>query len=344
MGNGLKRLTLQDALRLYNTLDLHTLGLMATGMRNFHNNANTVTYAVDRNINYTNICVCRCRFCAFSRDEDSRDAYVLSKDTLVEKIRATKEKGGTHVLLQGGLNPKLPFSYHIETVRLIREWGLHVHGYSPSEIIFFARTYEMSVDEILAQLKAAGLGSIPGGGAEILRDSIRRHLSPKKAKTKEYLLVMEKAHRLGIKTTATMMFGHVETVIQRLVHLKLIRDLQDKTGGFTAFILWPYQPWQNDLPYRKTQAVEYLRMLAISRLYLDNIPHIQASWVTQGKDVAQLALYFGADDMGSTMMEENVVSAAGTKFMLDEASIRDLIYSSGFVPKKRDVLYNILEN
>jgi len=339
-----KRLTLTDASRLLTTVDLHTLREMATEIRNSHNKSDTVTYAVDRNINYTNICMCRCKFCAFSRDEDSQDAYVLNKDVLIEKIKATKEKGGTHVLLQGGLNPKLPFSYHTEMLKLIREFGLHVHGYSPSEIVFFANIYHMSIDEVLAKLKEAGLGSIPGGGAEILSDRTRRNLSPKKATTKEYLSVMEKAHKLGIKTTATMMFGHVETILQRLVHLKLIRDLQDRTNGFTAFILWPYQPWQNELPFKKTQPLEYLRMLAISRIFLDNIPHIQASWVTQGKDVAQLALYFGADDMGSTMMEENVVSAAGTKFMLDEGAIRELISSAGFVPKKRDVLYNILEN
>lgn len=338
-----KWLHLRSGFPLLLKMGLHELGAMATDIRNRHNEPNIVTYAVDRNINYTNICISQCRYCAFFRKEGSSGAYVLDKETLIQKLRLTKERGGTHVLLQGGLNPRLQLSFHLETLRTIREHGLHVHGYSPPELIFFSRLYGLPLEELLKRLVDAGLGSIPGGGAEILSDRVRKAVSPKKATTREYLMVMETAHKMGIKSTATMMFGHVETWDERFVHLKLIRELQERTNGFTAFIPWPYQPWKNDLPQEKVGPVEYLRVLAISRIVLDNIPHIQASWVTQGRNVSQVALFFGADDMGSTMMEENVVSATGLRHMMDEDGIRDIIRGAGFLPQKRDVLYRTQE-
>ncbi len=337
-----KRMGVKEALRLALKYDLFSLGALAEEIRMRLNDPHIVTYAVDRNINYTNICISQCRYCAFSREREAPDAYVLDQETLLEKLRATKKRGGTHILLQGGLNPHLPFSYHLNMVRTIRESGLGVHGYSPPEILFFSQLYKRPIEYILEALKDAGLGSVPGGGAEILSDRVRKALSPKKASTKEYLTVMEKAHRIGLKSTVTMMFGHMESWVERIVHLKLIRDLQDRTGGFTAFICWPYQPWPNGLPQKVNYPAEYLRVLAISRIFLDNISHIQASWVTQGKDVAQIALFYGADDMGSTMMEENVVSSAGTTHMLDEWAIREIITRAGFLPKKRDVFYRIL--
>jgi cyclic dehypoxanthinyl futalosine synthase len=299
-----------------------------------------VTYVVDRNINYTNVCACGCRFCAFHRPPGHPEAYVLSREALADKIEETLALGGTQILLQGGLHPDLGLDYFEDLLAFVRErFGIHVHGFSPPEIRHLAQREALSPETVIARLAAAGLGSIPGGGAEILVDRVRRRISPRKAGAGEWLAVMEAAHRQGLKTTATMMFGHLETDAERIDHLLRLRELQDRTGGFTAFIPWPFQPAHTDLPMPKTTAAEYLRLLALSRLVLDNIPNLQASWVTQGPKIAQLALHFGANDMGSTMIEENVVAAAGTAFRLPRKELVRLIVAAGFTPVQRDTFY-----
>lgn len=333
------RLDRESALKIYKEADLLTLGQLAHGLRLRLYPDPVVTYSVDRNINYTNICISRCAFCAFWRSKGQQDAYELDLGTLEAKCRETLDLGGTHVLYQGGLNPGLDFSWHEERLRLMREMGLWVHGFSPPEILFMAQSWGLTIREVLRKLVDAGLCSIPGGGAEILVDRVRKTVSPAKGSSAKWLEVMREAHLLGLRTTATMMFGHLETLEERLEHMLAIRDLQDQTGGFTAFIPWPYQPGKNTLQAPKVGAVTYLRTLAMSRLVLDNISHIQASWVTQGPEVGQVALHFGADDMGSTMIEENVVASAGVSFRLSEAEMLDLIQRAGFHPRKRDVLY-----
>lgn len=337
------RLGKEAALRLYGEADLLELGSLANEVRHLLNPSPNVTYTVDRNINYTNVCVSRCGFCAFWRPPEHPEAYVLDLETLESKCEETLSLGGTQVLYQGGLNPFLGLSWHLERLRLMRSMGLWVHGFSPPEIIFMAKTWGMGVREVLEKLVDAGLGSIPGGGAEILSDRVRRAVSPLKCSSREWLQVMREAHLLGLKTTATMMFGHIETEEERVDHILAIRSLQDETGGFTAFIPWPYQPGKRTLRARKVGPVTYLRTLALSRILLDNVPHIQASWVTQGPQIGQVALHFGADDMGSTMIEENVVASAGVRFKVSETEIRELIVKAGFRPLKRDVLYRPLE-
>ncbi len=333
------RLSFADAKRLYREADLFTLAGLAQKKRFHLNPERTVTYAVDRNINYTNICQSRCRFCAFFRPNGHPEAYVLAKGALERKLQETRRLGGTHILFQGGLNPALDLEWHEEQIQTIRSHGLHVHGYSPPEILFFARQSGSTVSRVLRRLMRAGLGSIPGGGAEILVDRVRKTVSPKKATSRQWLSVMETAHGLGLPTTATMMFGHKERPVDRLVHLFRLRRLQDATGGFTAFILWPYQSGNRTLAARRTGAVPYLRLLALSRLVLDNFPHIQASWVTMGPAIGQTALHFGADDLGSTMIEENVVAAAGVSHRIQEEEMVRLIEKAGYAARKRDVLY-----
>jgi cyclic dehypoxanthinyl futalosine synthase len=334
-----ERLGFKTARSLYGNAELLVLGRLANAARFRHNPDPVVTYAVDRNINYTNICSSKCQFCAFWHHKDHAEAYVIDRDTLRKKLEETKALGGTQILFQGGLNSDLDLAWHEEQIRLMRSMGLHVHGYSPPEIIFLARQNGMDVAFLLERFKAAGLGSIPGGGAEILSDRVRQKISPAKVTSKEWLQVMETAHGLGLKTTATMMFGHVETEDERLAHLFRIRRLQDKSHGFTAFIPWPYQPGERTLQANPAGGVSYLRILALSRLVLDNVPHIQASWVTQGARVGQVALHFGADDFGSTMIEENVVAAAGVRHRMKEADIVRLIQEAGFEAQQRDTLY-----
>ncbi len=335
-----QRIEAREALLLLREADLFTLGSLSTRVRNRLNRADMVTYTVDRNINYTNICVSRCKFCAFWRNSGDSDSFVLDIDTLKNKVKETKAIGGTHILLQGGLNPDLDLSYHESLLSVIRAEGLHVHGYSPPEIIFFSRRFKLSIPDVIERLIQAGLGSIPGGGAEILTDRVRSRISPNKISSQEWLMVMEEAHRQGLRTTATMMFGHVEKDEDQILHLERIRNLQDKTGGFTAFIPWTYQPSPGRIPGKKPHSYYYLRLLSVSRIFLDNIPHIQASLVTQGQSVGQVALRFGADDMGSTMIEENVVASAGLRFTIDESQIIRLINDAGFRARKRDVFYN----
>jgi len=303
-----------------------------------------VTYVVDRNINYTDICISGCKFCAFYKAPGDSAGYVLSFAELGDKIRETQQLGGTQILLQGGLHPDLPLEFYEEMLRFMKGFDIHVHGFSPPEIHHFAELSGLSPRAVLARLQASGLDSMPGGGAEILNNRVRSEIAPRKCTADQWIEVMREAHHLGLRTTATMMFGHIETMAERLEHLQRIRDLQDETHGFTAFIPWPFQPDHTALGHiEKTTGFAYLKMLALSRLFLDNIPNIQASWVTQGPKIAQVSLFFGANDFGSTMIEENVVAAAGVSFRLTRQEIEGLVRSAGFIPRQRRMDYTLVE-
>lgn len=334
------RLSFEDAIDIYRNEDLLLTAARADAARRSLHPDGTVTYIIDRNINYTNICCSGCLFCAFFRPKGHPDAYIITREEITSKIEGTLALGGTQILLQGGLHPDLGLDYFEGLFRFIKEnFPIHIHGLSPPEIHYLAAKETLSYKETLIRLKNAGLDSIPGGGAEILVDRIRAQVSPRKCSASAWLKVMETAHELGIRSTATMMFGHLESDEERIIHLFKIRDLQDRTGGFTAFIPWTFQPENTRLRLNKLTSVQYLKMLAVSRLVLDNIPNIQASWVTQGPKIGQVALHFGANDLGSTMIEENVVSAAGTSFNLRIDEIVRLIETAGFRPVQRDTLY-----
>ena len=341
-----ERIRGEDLLQLEREADLLTLGFLANSVRRRLHPEPVVTYVIDRNINYTDICVSACKFCAFFKAPDDPAGSVLSREELIAKIRETQELGGTQILLQGGLHPELDLAYYEDMLRAMKATGIHIHGFSPPEIHHFAGISGLSVHAVLERLMAAGLDSIPGGGAEILSNRVRRELAPRKCDADQWISVMEEAHGLGLRTTATMMFGHIETTEERLEHLQRVRDLQDRTGGFTAFIPWPFQPDHTPLaaarPIDKTSAVTYLRMLALSRIFLDNVANVQASWVTQGPKIAQVSLFFGANDFGSTMIEENVVAAAGVHFRLSEAEIRSLVTDAGFQPRQRLMDYTLV--
>ncbi len=339
----MRRITPQEAIELLEG-DLLTLGKKAYEVRKDLHPDKRVTFCVDRNINYTNVCVSRCRFCAFWRDEKDPEAFLLPKEEIFKKIEETLALEGTSILIQGGLHPHLDISYFEDLFSSIKaRYPIHIHGLSPPEIYHIAQGSGLTLEETIERLKAAGLGSIPGGGAEILSPRIREHLSPKKVKTEGWLEVMETAHRVGLRTTATMMFGHIEEAQDIVEHLERIRNLQDKTEGFTAFIPWTFQPPNTELEHiEKATAVEYLKVLALSRIYLDNIPNIQASWVTQGAKIAQIALYFGANDFGSTMIEENVVASAGAIFRMTKEEIAHCIREAGFSPAQRNTLYQLI--
>ena len=339
-----KRITEEEALWLLRESELLELGQLANFVRNKKHPDRVVTFVIDRNINYTNICVCKCKFCAFYREPGSKEGYVIDRDTLKKKIEETLELGGTSILIQGGLNPQLGIEYYEELLSFIKEnfSQVHVHGFSAPEIVHISRVSGLTVKEVIERLKKAGLGSIPGGGAEILVDRVRKRIAPNKVRTKEWLEVHETAHNLGLKTTATMMFGSLDKDEDIVEHLKVIRELQDRTGGFTAFIPWSYQPDNTELGKlikEKASGERYLRVLAVSRIYLDNFENLQASWVTQGGKLAQVALKFGANDFGSLMIEENVVAAAGVKFKMPLDEIIRLIKDAGFLPVQRDTLY-----
>ncbi len=307
-----QRLSFEEGVTLLKSDDLVLLGLAADAVRKKLHPEPVVTFVIDRNINYTNICKTKCRFCAFYRDEGDPDAYVLSNDEIFEKIRETIECGGTQILMQGGLHPGLTFEYYLDLLKAIRErFDIDIHSFSPPEIVHFSRISGLSVREVLVELRKAGLGSIPGGGAEILDNRVRKYISPHKITWEEWMDVMTTAHELGMKTTVTMMFGSVETIEERVLHLVRVREAQDRTGGFRAFIPWSFQPANTELGGQAATGVDYLKTLAVSRLMLDNILNIQASWVTQGAKMAQVSLSFGANDFGGTMLEENVVKAAG---------------------------------
>ncbi|MBM9520640.1 dehypoxanthine futalosine cyclase [Desulforhopalus vacuolatus] len=338
------RINSSEFMELANNASLLQLGVLADTVRRRKHPEGRVTYVVDRNINYTNICTSGCKFCAFFVAPGDTHGYVLSNEELKQKIEETKTLGGTQILLQGGLHPDLGLNFYVDMVHYMHSLGIHVHGFSPPEIQHFAQLSKKSVDEVLDALIEAGLGSIPGGGAEILDDRPRNETSPRKCNTSEWLEVMEKAHKKGLRTTATMMFGHVETMEERLAHLTRVRDLQDRTGGFTAFISWPFQPGNTlyEGQIEKATAHEYLAMLALSRIYLDNFDNVQASWVTQGAKIAQISLSFGANDFGSTMIEENVVAAAGVTFRLSQEEIRRLVKDAGFTPAQRFMDYSLV--
>ena len=342
------RINPKEALDLFSTTDILLLGNIASRLARKKRTDKTITYIIDRNINYTNVCVTDCSFCAFYRKESDNDSYVLPFETIAQKIKETVEAGGNQILLQGGHHQNLKIDYFEDLFQKIKNrFGIQLHALSPSEIIHTSRISKISLDETLIRLKKAGLDSIPGGGAEILVERVRKIISPKKSTSDEWLEVMERAHGMGIPTTATMMFGHVETLEERIEHLARLRELQDKTQGFTAFIAWGFQPGNTQLQgdtniKTSVTGFEYLKTLAISRIFLDNFNNLQSSWVTQGPKIGQVSLYYGANDMGSTMMEENVVAAAGTVYSMDEEEIRRLITDSGFVPQRRNMKYEYI--
>ncbi len=366
------RITETEALEMYREGSIHELGRLAHAETMRLHPEPYRTYVVDRNINYANYCTAKCIFCNFKADppgmntgrKDLPDGYVLSFQQIGKKIEELLDIGGTQVLLQGGLVPAnlLPFSWYLDLMRFIkREYpGIHVHAFSPPEIHAFHEMFDLSVREVLLRLRDAGLDSIPGGGAEILVDRVRDRIAQGKTTTQQYLHVMRQAHLIGMRCSITMMFGHIETIEERIEHLRLIRDLQDETGGFTAFIAWTFQPGGTPLGRVKQRpadevaepdgvhlcladAHEHLKMTAVARCYLDNIHNIQSSWVTQGPKIGQIVLFFGANDMGSVMMEENVVSAAGTTYRLNEIQIRQAISDAGWVPKKRNFYYELID-
>ena len=341
----MQRITIKQAEKLWQEENLFNLGRLAHEVRLDMHPEKMVTYIVDRNINYTNICVSACKFCAFFRPPGHSSGYVLSFSELGRKIAQTLEMGGTQILLQGGMNPDLDLKFFESMLEDIKSRfpQVAVHGFSPPEICYLASDSGLSIREVISRLKASGLDSIPGGGAEILSDSVRQELSPRKCMSGQWLEVMEEAHEQGLKTTATMMFGHVETFSERITHLSSIRSLQDRTKGFTAFIPWTFQPGNTQISISEASSSEYLKFLALSRLFLDNIPNIQASWVTQGSKVGQMALFWGANDFGSTMIEENVVAAAGVSFKMPEQEMRALIESAGFTPRKRRMDYTLVD-
>jgi cyclic dehypoxanthinyl futalosine synthase len=337
------RINIKEGLDLYNNADLLTLARLADLKRYKLNPDKIVTYVIDRNINYTNICVSGCKFCAFYKKLGEEGGYLITKQELSEKIKETILLGGTQILLQGGMHPELELDYYIDLLKFIKKnFDIHIHGFSPSEINYIAEKSSLSIKQTIEILKQAGLDSIPGGGAEILCDDIRRKVSPLKCMSDQWLNVMEQAHGLDMRTTATMMFGHREEPLHIFKHLNKLRDLQDRTKGFTAFIPWTFQPDNTQISVRKKTAVEYLRVLALTRIFLDNFNNIQASWVTQGDKIAQIALFYGANDIGSTMIEENVVSSAGVDFMLPEKTLKYLISKAGFEPRQRDCYYNLI--
>jgi cyclic dehypoxanthinyl futalosine synthase len=339
------RLDAAEALRLYREAPTSVLGRLADGMRARKHPEGVVSYIIDRNVNYTNLCVARCNFCAFYRPVGHGDGYVLSFEEIFTKIDETIAVGGNQLLLQGGHNPDLPLAWYEDLFRAVkaRYPDFKLHALSPSEVLHISRLSKLSTPEVIARLIAAGLDSIPGGGAEILVDRVRKLLNCySKSTADEWLRIMGEAHDAGLRTTATMMYGSVETDEERIEHLVRLRELQDRTGGFTAFIAWSYQPEHTELGLHEATGVDYLRTLALARIVLDNFDNLQASWVTQGGKVGQLSLAFGANDMGSVMIEENVVRAAGASYCMDEVEIVRNIENAGFVAKRRNMHYEVL--
>ena len=339
------RIDAAEAVTLYREAPTHLLGSLADAVRARKHPDGIVTYIIDRNVNYTNICVARCRFCAFYRPVGSADGYVLGFDEIFRKIDETIAVGGNQLLLQGGHNPDLPISWYEDLFRAVkaRYPEFKLHALSPPEVLHIARLNQLSVPHVIERLIGAGLDSIPGGGAEILVDRVRKILNCySKASSDEWLDVMREAHHAGLRTTVTMMYGTVETDEERIEHLMRVRDVQDETGGFTAFITWSYQPDHTEHGGYEATGIDYLRTLALSRIVLDNLDNLQASWVTQGGKVGQLSLAYGANDMGSVMIEENVVRAAGASYCMDEVEIVTNIEDAGFTPKRRNMHYEIL--
>jgi len=339
------RVDAAEAVALYRHAPTHLLGSLADGIRARKHPDRIVTYIIDRNVNYTNICVARCNFCAFYRPVGDSEGYVLGFEEILRKIDETIAVGGNQLLLQGGHNPDLPIQWYEDLFRAVkaRYPEFKLHALSPPEVLHISRINGLSTTAVIDRLVAAGLDSIPGGGAEILVDRVRKLLNCyTKASSDEWLEIMGQAHRAGLRTTATMMYGTVETDEERIEHMMRLRDLQDETGGFTAFITWSYQPEHTEHGGYEATGVDYLRTLALSRIILDNFDNLQASWVTQGGKVGQLSLAFGANDMGSVMIEENVVRAAGASYCMDEVEIVENVEDAGFVPKRRNMHYEIL--
>jgi cyclic dehypoxanthinyl futalosine synthase len=341
-----ERLRREEGLALLESHDLAALGRAADEVTRRLHPEDYRTYNIDRNINYTNICAAVCDFCAFYRTPKSPEGYVLDREVLLEKIRETVELGGDQILMQGGLHPTLPLEWYEDLLRDIKRHfpQVNIHGFSPPEIHHFTKVARLPLREVLVRLKEAGLGSLPGGGAEILVDRVRHAITRGKVLTDDWLNVNRVWHELGGRSTATMMFGHVETLAERIEHLARLRELQDETGGFTAFICWTFQPEHTDMAeVPPAGAFEYLKTNAVARLYLDNFPNIQSSWVTQGYKIGQMALLYGANDMGSLMIEENVVAEAGTVHHLSLEQIRRAISELGYIPRQRNVFYELID-
>jgi cyclic dehypoxanthinyl futalosine synthase len=340
-----KRLTPSDGLALLQSRDLIALGRAAHAVTQRLHPEPYRTYNIDRNINYTNVCAAVCDFCAFYRKSADPDAYVLSREQLHAKVAETVALGGDQILLQGGMHPKLPLEWYEDMLRDLKTHfpSVNLHAFSPPELWHLHKLVKLPLREVLSRLKAAGMGSLPGGGAEILVDRVRKQLTKNKALADEWLEVSRVWHELGGRSTCTMMFGHIETDAERIEHLDRLRSLQDETGGFTAFICWTMQPGHKMADAPAVGSFEYLRMQAIARLYLDNIPNIQSSWVTQGGKVGQIALHYGANDMGSLMIEENVVASAGTVHHLSLEQIRASIREAGWEPRQRNVFYQLID-
>jgi cyclic dehypoxanthinyl futalosine synthase len=341
-----ERLTREDGELLMACRDLHKLGRAAHAVTMRLHPEPYRTYNIDRNINYTNVCAAVCDFCAFYRKSGDADAYVLPREELYRKIEETIALGGDQVLMQGGMHPSLKLEWYEELFRDLRARfpTVNLHAFSPPEIWHFHKLNKLPLETVLRRLKDAGLGSLPGGGGEILVDRVRKELTKNKALADEWLEVCRVWHRLGGRGSATMMFGHVETDSERVEHLDRIRGLQDETGGFTAFICWTMQPGHKMSHFSEAGAFEYLRVQAIARLYLDNVPNIQSSWVTQGAKIGQVALFYGANDMGSLMIEENVVASAGTVHYLTLEQIRRCISEAGWEPRQRNVYYQLIDD
>ncbi len=337
------RINSQEAVRLFEEAGFLDLASCADRIRQRLHPDNVISYIIDRNINYTNVCKEFCTFCAFYRVKGDSEAYVLPDHVIYKKIEETLALGGTGILMQGGVHPDLKIDYYERLLAGIKErFKIHCHCFSPPEILNIARVSKIGVPNVFARLKTAGLDSMPGGGGEILDDEIRNEISPLKCKTEEWLMVHREAHRLGLRTTGTMMIGVGETIDHRVRHLQRLRDLQDETGGFTAFIPWTFQAENTELARRnlpEVSASEYLRMLSLSRIYLDNFPNVQVSWLTVGLKVGQVGLRFGVNDMGSIMIEENVISAAGARNRANDAELRRIIEDAGFIPRQRTTLY-----
>lgn len=339
-----ERLSFSDGLRLFRSDDILLIGSLADSVRRRKHPNRIVTFNIGRNINYTNVCWVRCKFCAFYRVPGHEEGYVLSDDEVLEKCRELVELGGKEILIQGGLNPKLLIDYYERLFRRIKETypQIDIHGLSSAEINYVAHMSRLSLDETLQRLRAAGMNTIPGAG-EMLVDEVREQIAPLKEKTERWIHLMRSAHRLGIRSSATMVYGWGESYEQRLEHLLRVRELQDETGGFTAWISWSFQPDGTELGGTRASGWDYLKNTAVSRLMLDNVANLQASWVTQGPKLAQIALNYGLNDFGSTMMEENVVSPTGTNFLMQIDEIRRLIREAGYEPRVRDTLYNFVD-
>ena len=341
-----ERISIAEGIQLLESSDLASIGAAADKVSRRMHPEPYRTYNIDRNINYTNVCTAVCHFCAFYRGPKSDEGYVLPRKELLKKVEETVALGGNQILMQGGLHPKYKLDWYEELLTHIKTAypTVNIHGFSPPELHHFTKVNNLSIEDVLSRLKTAGLGSIPGGGAEILVDRVRNEITRGKVMTDDWLNVMRVWHKMGGISTSTMMFGHVETLAERIEHLVRLRDVQDETSGFTAFICWTFQPENTEMSdVTPTGSFEYLKTQAVSRLMLDNIPNIQSSWVTQGLKIGQLAMLFGANDMGSLMIEENVVAEAGTVHYLSINQIREAIEELGFEPRQRDVFYNLVD-